>query len=108
MEMRAQEIRRVESGQPDEIGLCGLPHIDDRHPLSVSGVAGDRFIDSHAVRDEMAPGERRVPAFDPPRRERRSQPPVCAVGLGHEKQPRSLLVQPVKEAFPPRAALAGQ
>ena len=66
VQVRAQQVRGVEAGQPIEIRPCRSSTIDDCHTLSVSRIAGDRLLDGQPVAADMSPGERSVAAGDRP------------------------------------------
>src|SRR5436190_27662 len=99
VEMGAQQVHRIEAGEPHEVRSCRSSRIDDRHTLSVSRVACDRLVHRHAVGVEVAPAQRRVPPDDLPTAHRRAEHVVRAVALRHEQESGRLLVEPGHDAL---------
>src|SRR5438105_6585838 len=108
VQVSAQQIDRLESGEPNEIGARGATGGDDPDASSIARIASERLVDGDVVFDEMAPRQRRVSPPDRSRLERGAEHAVRAVGLGDEEQPRCLLVEPVDNAFAPFAGSFGE
>ena len=104
VQMRPQEIARVEARESMEIGARLTAIAPDRDAGPIVGVAPERLIDAHLVGVEMPPAERRVAPRDRPRRERPTQRRVCAIGLGDDQEPRGLLVEAMHEPHALRPA----
>ena len=80
------------------------PPGDHRHPLAVAGVPGQRSLDHQRAVVEVAPGQRGVRPAYPARGERRAEPPVGEIGLGHDHEARGVAVEPVHDAGSPLGA----
>src|ERR1700712_2739609 len=58
VEVRTQQVNRLEPGQSHEIRLRRSSGSDDCHALSVSRIAGDRLVDGQTVAGDVSPRER--------------------------------------------------
>src|SRR2546430_2065178 len=67
VQVRAQQVSRIEARQPGEVRPRRPSSTDDRHALSVSRIASDRLVDSDSVFGDVAPRQRRVATYDAPR-----------------------------------------
>ena len=97
MKTSAQEIGAGEARKPEKIRPCVLPCTDDRHALSVSRVARDWLVHRESIGSKVAPGHRRVPPSDTPRRDCRAQSAVGELGASYDQQPGSILVEPMDQ-----------
>src|SRR6478736_2384893 len=108
MEMRTKKVPRIEPSKAYEVGLGRPTLIDDCHALPVSRIAGYRLVDREVIRRQMTPDHHRVAPLDPSGGQGAAQESVGAVGLGDDKEPGRLLVEPVDHAGPLRLALLRQ
>jgi hypothetical protein len=98
-QVRPEKIHGIEARKPGKIRPCGPSGIDDRHPLSVSRIPGDRPVDGEPIVAKVPPAQNRIPANDLPGLERGAKDSVGTVGFGDEQQSRCFFVQPVDDPF---------
>src|SRR5690348_15733608 len=99
MEVRPQQISRVEARQPGEVRPRRPSLTDDRHALSVSRVARDRLLDREAILVEVPPRKRRIATDDAPCLELSAQYAMRPIALRDEEQAGCLLVQPMNDSL---------
>src|SRR5947208_12505497 len=86
VQVRAQQVSRIEARQPGEVRPRRPSSTDDRHALSVSRIASDRLVDGDAVFGDVAPRQRRVATYDTPRLQLGPRHANRTIRLGHGQQ----------------------
>src|SRR4051812_46132136 len=103
VEVRTQQVDRLEPRQSHEIRLRRSSCSDDCHALSVSRIAGQRLVDGETVDVDVPPRERGVAAHDAACREISTELAGRRVRLGDEEETGGFLVQTMND---PGAILA--
>jgi hypothetical protein len=76
VELKAQEIHDLETRGDVGVGSGGAAVRGHCHPLAIGRMTRERRFDDRGAVRKMSPGERRIGAMHPPRRERGTQAPV--------------------------------
>jgi len=108
MEMGTKKVPRIEPSKACDVGLGRPTLIDDCHALPVSWITSYRLVNCEVVRGEMTPDHRGIPPRYPAGGNGAAQKPMCPVGFGNDKEPGSLLIEPVHHPGPLGVALLGQ
>ena len=100
VQLQPEQVDHLEPGNDRGVGP-GRPALrGNAHALPVLLAPGDRRLDANRSGVEMAPGQRRVAAMDPARRDGGAEPPVGQIGLGHDHESGGVAVQPMDDARP--------
>ena len=97
VQVTTEQVGRHEARQPRKVGARRAPGCHHGHPQAVVGIASERLVHRDRVVGEMPPAEGGVPSHDPPLGDGLAQHPQRPVRLGHDHQPRGVLVEPVNQ-----------